>query len=245
MQLPITIRIAKAIFDRFPDMAVHAFRAAGVRDAAVRIDPDKLLVQARDAVLLRGYDLAKITEEPVVKSWREAYARSGLQPSKYRSSIESLLRRALRDGGSIATGIPAVDAYNASSLMHSAPLGGYDAALLPAMEITLRTVDLSDAFVPLGGDPKDFPLKPSLVVYASSNTVVCYGFNCRDNRQTALRAETQDAVFCSESTSATQRTAAQQALSHLKSLLSSAGATTSDLASVDREHPETELPSPQ
>jgi DNA/RNA-binding domain of Phe-tRNA-synthetase-like protein len=239
---PIRIRIDGTIFDRFPAMAVHGFRASGTGLAAGRIDAGRLLADACKEVLQRGYDLSKAAEVPLVRSWREAYSTAGLQPSKYRSSIESLLRRALKDGSSLTTSIPTVDIYNSCSLMHSAPLGAYDSTLLPTSEIMLRIADPNvDSFLPLGGEPKDFPLKSSLLIYASGHNVICYGFNCRDSRLTALRTETQEAVFCSESTTTAQRQASEHALTHLKSLLTDAGARTTAVESIDRGRPEAEL----
>ena len=56
----------------------------------------------------------------------------------------------------------------------------------------------TDHFTPLGGKAEDFPLNPDLVVYASGNTVLCWGFNHRDNVETALDAQSDDIVFFSE-----------------------------------------------
>jgi DNA/RNA-binding domain of Phe-tRNA-synthetase-like protein len=245
MSESIKLRIDGAVFERFAHMGVHAFRTAGTAEAAAKIDAAGLLADARDFVLRHGYHPTKIAETPVVRSWREAYAVGGLQPSKYRSSIEALLRRCLRDGGSLVTTIAAVDIYNSCSLLHSAPLGAYDTTLLPISEIALRPADPDvDSFFPLGGEAKDFPLKPSIIVYAAGHTVLCYGFNCRDSRLTALRGHTQDAIFCSELTNGGQRLAAENALNRLKELLSEAGAQTTEVTTVDRHHPETDLHCP-
>jgi DNA/RNA-binding domain of Phe-tRNA-synthetase-like protein len=246
MSESIEISIHPAIFERFPGVAVHAFRVARAADAAACIEASRFLGDAVDKVRRDNYDLAKLADSPVVRSWRDAYGISGLQPSKFRSSIESLLRRALKDGGSLETGIPTVDIYNSCSLMHLAPLGAYDIARLPSPEIILRPVNAdTDSFLPLGGESKDFPLRPTLVVYASGANVLCYGFNCRDSQLTALRPESQVAIFCSESTSPTQRAAAEQALTHLHDLLSSARARPASIMTIDFNHPKAELRPPE
>src|SRR4051812_16735070 len=71
---------------------------------------------------------AAIAELPEVRVWREAYAVAGVKPSKYRSSIEALLRRAAK--GAVPPVLPLVDLYNAVSLRHRVPLGAADADLL-------------------------------------------------------------------------------------------------------------------
>jgi lysyl-tRNA synthetase class 2 len=145
-----------------------------------------------------------ISELPSIRVWREAYGAMGVKPSKYRSSIESLLRRAQKRQ-ELATDIALVDLYNAVSLAARAPIGGYDAEKLKTTPITLRFArPTSDHFDPLGATSSDFPIHEGLVVYASDDEVLCWGFNSRDSKAKCISAETKTAIFFSETTAGGQ-----------------------------------------
>ena len=159
----IPFAIDDRIVERFPSVQVLALRA--------RVADQRSMVPALDAL---GPDVERAIEslaafDPItamheVASWREAYGKLGVKPSKYPSSIEALLRRA-KKGEMAETGIPVVDLYNSVSVVHRAPLGAYDAKKLDVEPIALRLAcQESDHFEPLGGRPDGFPLNPGLVV---------------------------------------------------------------------------------
>jgi lysyl-tRNA synthetase class 2 len=239
----VRFALAPELVGRFPSIATLAFRVRGLRRAVAALDGGRLLAKAVEQVRARGLALDTLTGEEPVKSWRLAYGQSGLTPSRFRSSIEALLRRALKPDGGLATGIHAVDVYNAASLGHLAPIGGFDAARLPVAEIVLREARAADAFTPLGGQAKDFPVKHGMVVYASGSEVLCYGFNCRDSTATALSDATDDGIFCAEAAFAAQREPARAALDDLRARLAAAGAV-SPLEVVDALRPAASLDRP-
>jgi DNA/RNA-binding domain of Phe-tRNA-synthetase-like protein len=71
----------------------------------------------------------KPQDHPHIRVWREAFSKLGISASKYLSSIESLLRRALK-GGPFPRINPLVDLYNAISLKYLVPMGGHAIAAL-------------------------------------------------------------------------------------------------------------------
>jgi DNA/RNA-binding domain of Phe-tRNA-synthetase-like protein len=96
---------------------------------------------------------------------------------------------------------------------------------LADLPMQLRLADpAADQFTPLGGKASDFPLNPDLVVYASGNTVLCWGFNCRDNVETALDAESDDIVFFSEAVDAEGAAHARAAIDDIRKRLGAVGA---------------------
>ena len=68
----------------------------------------------------------EISQLPAVAPWRAAFAQFGVKPSKYRSSIEAMLRSA--QSGRLRSINPLVDLYNTISLRHQLPVGGEDLA---------------------------------------------------------------------------------------------------------------------
>ncbi|MEZ4529653.1 MAG: phenylalanine--tRNA ligase beta subunit-related protein [Thermomicrobiales bacterium] len=70
-----------------------------------------------------------------------------MKPSKYRSSIEAMLRSA--QSGRLRPINPLVDLYNAISLRHLLPVGGEDLAAIVG-DVRLTRAQGDEEFTPLG-----------------------------------------------------------------------------------------------
>jgi len=230
-------QVAPEVAVRFPGIEIHAVRAQGFLGAADKLDHAGQLRQAVARVATLGIDKEKLAAYPPIARWREAYAVLKVRPSAFRASIESLLRRAL-GGADLGLPIASVNLYNAVSLDALAPMGAYDMAKLPPEPLLLRFADpVRDRFTPLGGKAEDFPFNPALVVYASGNTVLCWGFNHRDNVETALDAQSDDIVFFSEALNPKDGARSAKAVAEVKARLVSVGVACSDPVRADRAQP--------
>jgi DNA/RNA-binding domain of Phe-tRNA-synthetase-like protein len=230
----LSFTIADPVFDSFPDLSIHLLRVESLSVAMSRIDPVALLRAAIHRAQQIDVPANDIASYPPIAAWRGAYGALGLQPSKYRSSIENLVRRAVRSSEVFGPPIPAVTLYNACSLETLAPVGGYDVGSLPSDALEFRRADPSrDSFEPLGGNAADFPITDRLCVYASGSTVLCWGFNCRDSRPTALRPDSSAALFVSEAITRDGAIRSESALHWLREHLSAAGADVSVHHSID------------
>lgn len=213
----LRVLIEPAIRASYPALQVRVLRAKG--KLSMSLDESRTQIDAAcEALRASDISIDHLSEHEVVAAWRNAYRAFGASPSKFKSSIEALMRRALK-GGSLATPIALVNLYNAASLRHLTPLGAYDVSLLPAGPIELRYSRPTDTFAPLGGEAKDFPLSTRTVVYASENRVLCWGFNCRDARDAALREATEELVVFAESFDDRQAKRAEDALIDLQQQL--------------------------
>ena len=106
-----------------------------------------------------SYD--KPQDHPHIKVWREAFNKLGISASKYWSSIESLLRRALK-GGPFPRINPLVDLYNAISLKYLVPMGGHAIAPLEG-DIFLGLADGTEAFHPMDSEEAEIVGKGEVV----------------------------------------------------------------------------------
>ena len=191
-------RVSPAIWEQFPQYCLRVVYAFGVNngpsDSDSRAD---LLDAASSAMAVLGS--ARPSDHPHVAAWRKAYAAFGAKPSHFPSSIESLLRRSLKEG---AGGIPGinrlVDLYNALSLTHVIPVGGED------LDRVVGTPTLRFA---RGDEPFDLPDHhggmPSFptfgeVVWADGAGVTCRNWNWRQGRRTRLTERTSNAYFILE-----------------------------------------------
>ncbi|HVM83419.1 MAG TPA: phenylalanine--tRNA ligase beta subunit-related protein [Candidatus Binatia bacterium] len=230
--------IAPEVAARFPGVEVHAVRATGFGAGAAKLDHEAQLRAAVAGTAALGIDRNEVAAYPPVARWREAYAALKVRPSQFRASIEALLRRAL-GGADLVLPIPSVNLYNAVSLDVVAPIGAYDMAKLPAAPMLLRFAQpTTDRFTPLGGKAEDFPLNPDLVVYAAESTVLCWGFNCRDNVATALDAHSDDIVFLSEAVDAEGGQRAAQAVAEIRARLTAVEVACSEPVVARKDRPE-------
>lgn len=221
--VPVTFTISEALAFRFPALRVHGLRCRGVAAALRDVDTAVMLVEAAEAAAGGIAAVSSVTDLPVVAGWRAAYAEMGVKPSKFRSSIEALLRRVGR-GDSVLLPVGAVNLYNACSIRWTAPIGAYDVAKLGGGPVELRyAIPGVDRFLPLGAGPEAFPLTAALVVYASGDEVLCWGFNCRDSARAALDPSSDDVVFFGESVTDEQADRSAAALDCIRTQLAGLG----------------------
>jgi DNA/RNA-binding domain of Phe-tRNA-synthetase-like protein len=163
----------------------------------------------------------RLTEREEIQEWRTAFSRFGLKPSKYRSSIEQLWRRAIQ-GKLIETGIPLVDLYCYTSILTGVPMGAYDLDHVRG-DLCVRLAHEGEEFTGIG-EQQAVAVPAGVVVYADDSDVLCFGWNHRDAARSALRLETRRAIFLADSASASSRTRAASAIALLKEALNKAGA---------------------
>lgn len=139
-----------------------------------------------DAIEFFGSD--PVTSHPHVRSWREMYRAFKTKPGDYRPSAEALLRRAIK-----RRGLPrintAVDTYNAVSVRHRIPMGGFDLDRVQGT-IRLRFSDGGESFMPLGASESE-ETYPGEVVYADDARILTRRWNCRDCDETKITEGTR------------------------------------------------------
>jgi DNA/RNA-binding domain of Phe-tRNA-synthetase-like protein len=132
---------------------------------------------------------------PRVRPWREAFRQIGFSGKDYPSSIEALLRRALKGGAPVSIN-PIVDLYNAVSLRHVVPAGGFDASFLDD-DLVLRFTRGGDVFQALDeASPMSVPAGE--VAYASGSLVLTRHFVWRQARAGLITDTTRDVLLVSE-----------------------------------------------
>src|SRR5215213_10972048 len=132
---------------------------------------------------------------PRVAAWRTAMGGMGISGRKFPSSIESLLRRAFK-GGDPPRINPLVDYYNAVSLRHVVPAGGFDLEEIDGA-LELRLTRQEDTFQPLDGS-SEVGVEPGEVAYASGNEILTRYFVWKQSRKGLLEESTRLLFLVSE-----------------------------------------------
>lgn len=179
--------IHPAIFEKFPGFLRGVVLLYDVSNGH---SPEPLiqLLRAEEEGLRRRLSLETLTEEPRIRSWREAFRSLGIKPSEYRPSIEALARRALR-----SEPLPAintlVDIGNLVSLRYLVPAGGHAIDGIRE-DIALRPADGTEEFVALGEEKVEHP-DPGEIIFVEGNTVLTRRWVWRQSRHTLTLPESR------------------------------------------------------
>ncbi|MBC8077987.1 MAG: hypothetical protein H7Y32_18055 [Chloroflexales bacterium] len=226
------IVVTDVFWDLFPDAQIGVAIVRGCDNAIATERPGALLAAeiAATAAALEGVDIAS---HPAVAPWRAAYARFGAKPSKFRSSIESLLRSA--QAGRLRSISPLVDLYNVVSLRHQLPCGGEDLAAIVG-DIRLTRASGGESFRTIGAE-RDEPPAPGEVIYADAAGAICRCFNWREADRTKLTGATTDAMLVIEALADQPANRVGAALAELAALVPSLVGGVVQTAVLHRTHP--------
>jgi DNA/RNA-binding domain of Phe-tRNA-synthetase-like protein len=187
----LTYSISQEIINKYPGYARGVVLAFDVHNGP---SPDLLVQMLRDAEasVRQQSTIETIAEHPRIKAWREAYKAFGAKPSEYRSSVEAMARRALRND--LIPSINAlVDIGNLVSLQHLLPVGGHSMDEL-TRDISLRLATGEENFIPFGSTEIEHPL-PGEVIFAEGNTVLTRRWTWRQANHTLTLLETHSIEF--------------------------------------------------
>jgi DNA/RNA-binding domain of Phe-tRNA-synthetase-like protein len=188
----VQISIA-AITNTFPDYRVAFVMAEGLTIAPQRPAALDTLISQREAAARERWSGMELSAIPGVAAWRAAYKAFGIKQTRYRSSVERLVKNVLA-GRELARVNAFVDLYNAVSLAHVLPLGADDLdRVMPPL--AFRYALEGDSFVDMAeeGDAPEAP-KSGEVVYADAAHVLCRRWNWRQDARSIIRPDTRRAV---------------------------------------------------
>jgi DNA/RNA-binding domain of Phe-tRNA-synthetase-like protein len=212
------VRCDQEVFEMFPEANVYGIVFEGVADfEPATVAPWKQ--RAIESVASSGFTSDTVLEAPAVKEWRNAFQRFGVKPSKYRSSIEQLYRRALKQE-LIETSLPLVNLYCYVSLIEMVPMGAYDVEKLDG-DIVIRLSRENETFIGIG-DTTPLIAHPGVVVYSDDGGIICWAWNHRDAARVVLSPETNKAIFFADSASHESESRAANAIALLADAISGA-----------------------
>jgi DNA/RNA-binding domain of Phe-tRNA-synthetase-like protein len=129
-----------------------------------------------------------VSDLPGVNEWRSIFKKFGTDPSRYRPSQESLIRR-LKKGQPIPEINSAVDLNNFFSIRHQVPMGLYDLANLNGTEIVIRVGTEADQYEGING--RTTVMADKLL---SADALGAFGSPIVDSERTKVTGETKNGL---------------------------------------------------
>ncbi|MCL1982653.1 MAG: phenylalanine--tRNA ligase beta subunit-related protein [Clostridiales bacterium] len=199
-------RIEDEIFKAFPGIRVVAAYAENLKVK----DPGGIRDELAGAWQHAGEEGARYgnpQSHPNIKPWGESMKAVGVSRKNFPSSIEALVRRAMKAPEPVAIS-PVVDFYNAVSLWNIAPAGAYDADDL-AHDLTLRFSCAGDTFESMDSD-ESIRLPAGEVSYTDGSTVITRHFVWKQSKHALITGKSRNILFVSEILSALPHEAAEK-----------------------------------
>lgn len=202
------------IVEAFPAYRVAFVVAEGLTLAPERPTALDALIAEREAAARAEWGSTELSRIPGVAAWRAAYKGFGIKQTRYRSSVERLVKNVLADRP-LARVNAFVDLYNAVSLAHVLPLGADDLDRVTP-PLAFRYAREGDSFVDMAeeGESPEAP-KPGEVVYVDAAHVLCRRWNWRQDARTLITPATRRAVVTVQSNGAGDVAAAADDLMQL------------------------------
>ncbi len=223
-----------AIFERFPGLSLPVVIANEVDngESNERVQEQWRAGWAEASEVGAAYGNAQ--SHPSVRPWRERFKGMGVSGKEFPSSIEAMLRRALKGGEPFQIN-PLVDFYNTISLRYTVPAGAFD---LDEMHgpLELRLTRSGDMFTALDEDmPQAVPTGE--VAYCDGQTVLTRHFVWRQARTALITTATRSLFMVSEVMGELGHDVAKEVLSALEIGLQRYFGAQTRAFLVDVEHP--------
>jgi DNA/RNA-binding domain of Phe-tRNA-synthetase-like protein len=151
--------------------------------------------QAEQRIVLERLGDTPLSEIPSLSAWRGAFRGFGVEPTKYRSAAEALLRR-LTKKGDIPSINALVDAYNLVSIRYAVPMAAFDTRQLSG-SLIIRFADGSEWFT-AHDEPEAVHPEPGEVIFVDETGLIFARRWCwKQSQQSTTALDTTTAIITS------------------------------------------------
>jgi DNA/RNA-binding domain of Phe-tRNA-synthetase-like protein len=223
------------IVDRFPHVVGGVIHAVGVVNAPAPAELSAAYVAEQRAVIQR-IGRTPLSELPTLAAWRSVFRGFGVDPTKYRSAAEALLRR-LTKHGELPSIDTLVDLANLVSIRYALPVAVFDQRVTSG-GTSVRLAHGGEHWSDLGSSQAEHP-QPGEVIFVDEDEQVSARRWCwRQSRTSAARGDTSEILVTVEGHHDHAADDVDRALRDLQSLLGSyASPTTVRSDILDASHP--------
>ncbi|MBA2641731.1 MAG: hypothetical protein H0U82_02225 [Actinobacteria bacterium] len=187
---------SEPVLDRFPIIVGGVLHARGVVHGSPQGELRQLFRDEQQRTLERIGD-RPLAELPSIAAWRRAFSAFGVEPTRYRSAAEALLRRLTKQGG-IPSLNALVDLGNLVSIRYGLPVAVFDQRSVTG-STAVRFAEGDESFTDLGGDGSASRPEPGEVIFVDDAGRVSARRWCwRQSAESAARADTTEILVTVE-----------------------------------------------
>jgi DNA/RNA-binding domain of Phe-tRNA-synthetase-like protein len=183
------------ILKRFPEVCGGVLLLNDVSIGPARDDFLAAYTSEQQAVKSRIRD-APLSEIESLAAWRAAFRAFGVDPTRYRSAAESLLRRLVKKGD-----IPSinmlVDVCNLISIRYALPVAAFDTRQVRGV-ITVRFAEGNEAFMPLDQIEPEHPDKGEVIFCDEKGLVVARRWCWKQSRESVVSESSRQVIITIE-----------------------------------------------
>jgi len=231
----IAFRYHPDIISQYPNIVCGALVAEGMTNSS---SPDGLkdVYFAEQQATISRIGSTPLSELDSLAAWRSAFRAFGVNPTKYRSATEALLRR-LTKKGDIPSINAIVDICNLVSIRYALPVAAFDTRKLNG-PITVQFASGNEHFKPLFQKETEQP-EPGEVIFADETKLVMARRWCwRQSDESATQPDTTAAIFTIEAHHRTGKTDIEAALTDLQQFLTEYVGGDFRTGVLDFDHPQ-------
>jgi DNA/RNA-binding domain of Phe-tRNA-synthetase-like protein len=188
-------RYDAAVLEHFPAVVGGIVHARGIRNGQA---PPALAdaFRAEQSRTLERIGSTPLAELPSLAAWRRAFSAFGVEPTRYRSAAESLLRRLTKQGELPSVSL-LVDLGNLVSIRYGLPVAVCDQREVTG-GTTVRFANGSERFTDLGTEEVVSP-EPGEVIFVDDAGLVSARRWCwRQSAQSATKEDTDEILVTVE-----------------------------------------------
>ena len=210
-----TFTYSPEIIEAFPEVQAGVLVGSGISNQPSTEELKRIFLSEQNAVL-EFIGETPLSELPGLAAWRGAFRKFGVNPTKYRSAIEALLRR-LTKKGDIPSINSLVDIGNLVSIRYQIPVAVFDVARTNG-SILVRFATGDESFMPLFVTEAEHP-EPGEVIFMDGNDLVAARRWCwRQSDQSAAREDTTAVMIVTEAHHAGGEQTVRQGMADLQGL---------------------------
>ncbi|MEX1297247.1 MAG: phenylalanine--tRNA ligase beta subunit-related protein [Candidatus Limnocylindrales bacterium] len=223
------------IVERFPDVVGGVIHADGVTN---RPTPAELTAayHLEQASVRERIGQTPLSELPTLAAWRAVFRSFGVNPTRYRSAAEALLRRLTKQGDIPSIGT-LVDLANLVSIRYALPVAVFDQRGV-AGGTTVRLAHGGERWADLGSSEAEHP-DPGEVIFTDDEEQVSARRWCwRQSQASAARGDTTEVLITIEGHHRSAADDIDRAMRDLEALLGSYASPATVYAELlDATHP--------
>ncbi len=204
------------VISQYPNIVGGVILAHGLKNRPTSDALKEIYFAEQQAVMARIGN-TPLSELESLAAWRGAFRDFGVNPTKYRSAVEALLRR-LTKKGDIPSINALVDICNLVSIRYQLPVAAFDARQMSG-PITVQFSDGTERFKPLFTTEHEHPEVGEVIFADDAKLVVARRWCWRQSDESATQIDTTDAIFTIEAQHPNAQEQIQAALADLLHLL--------------------------